>query len=202
MLDDIKITIKCHHCNYSNSYNQENKESLQIEKLNFFEITRIFSSLVCSQCRNKNPEIVKNDNRSLVNYPPKICSINYCENPILIPRIKALENVNTCINCASGKSLTNNFQIIDNPNYIEDRIKILKELKKRFSFINEITEFEVCKNSQIREIAKLDQFSMKKVSYILGNDSLFFKNYGVKIISILEENKVKKVLKEIDIIYF
>lgn len=202
MIDEIKITIKCHSCDYSNKYDLKNIYVLGMEDLTFYEITKIYPQLICSNCRTKNPEIVKNDSISLINFPPRICSVSQCINPILIPRLKALENVNTCINCASGRPNFENLQIITNTNFIEDRIDCLKNLKVRCAEINDIDEFQVCKNKQIRDLAKLENISKSNIKFILGEDNLLFKNHLKNIIEILDSNKKEKSLRNADLITF
>ncbi len=204
MRDDLKITINCHKCSYLKNFNSSNKELLNIEELNYKEITNIYSSLICSVCRSKNPEITRENKYSLVNYPAKICSIDECDNPILIPRLKSLDNkVNTCILCASGDNNFKNTQVIFDQDYKNKRIIEIKKLKKRCAFINEISEFNVCKNAQIRLIATIEKRPyVNEIKSVLGEDNILFKNHSKSIEKILINYQKQKIIQSKDYILF
>lgn len=204
MLHDLKITIKCYKCNNFKIIENSNKDSLYIEQINYDEITKIYSDLICSNCRTKNPDIVKDNKYSLVNNPPKICSIESCRNPILIPRLKILDNkTNICFLCASGKNNYSNTQMILVEDYESKRITELKKLKKKCSIMNNIMEFTICKNSQIRLIAKLDKAPyFEGVKSILGENNILFDRHYDSIEKILTNNeKFKKIISS-ELIFF
>ena len=204
MQDDLKITIKCRKCSNIKNFDDSNKNLLNLEKLNYKEITNIYANLICSICRSKRPEIKKENKYSLVNYPPKICSINKCANPILIPRLKLLDNkVNTCILCANGENNFENTIIIFDQDYVDKRISELKKLKKRCAFVNEISEFDVCKNSQIRLIAKLENKPyFDKIRTILGETNILFQKHHKNIEKILINYQKQKIIHNKDHILF
>ena len=201
---NLKITIKCNNCKILSNFDDLNLINLAYEFIDYSLITRVYNDLICKNCRHKNPILLRDEKHTVIGLSKEICVNVHCNKPIVTPRLIAFQedkHLLTCICCAKGEVVSTNH--IYNNNYKNERIIKLKELKKICSKINNIEEYKVCKNDQLRKIANLEYNFKSNLDKILDRNSFFYLNFKNKILKILSDiSYITDINLEESLIYF
>jgi ssDNA-binding Zn-finger/Zn-ribbon topoisomerase 1 len=144
------ITLECSACGRRLQMQGAELENRIDDELTFDTVAHVLKRLVCRSCRGRSIRVYDDSSRLLLD-TADTTNCRICDDPILLPRIRALPGTTLCARCATEASMQ--AQPATYPQPPADRAKcprcrqptIVRENSKDASYFLGCTGFPACR---------------------------------------------------------